>query len=227
MIDPHQRPIELPPEISNPRIRKAAKEYSRLVGEHLAVSSAAHDLEQGRREAVEADRRAYAAAIRAGKGKDVDPGQPATTNADNEILKTRRREEALAVAVAEARNELVATVDRHRGEWSAALEKQREDARDKMREAVEQLADVHGEFVAAHASVAWLEHFPQQTRWASGRFAAFLPSLRTPAGEAVRTADAIAALRELAEPPPKPEQPATEPRKFSGAERRWVDADAA
>ncbi len=224
MTDPHQRPLELPPTISNKKVRAAAAEYSRLVGDHQAASSAAHDLEHGRREAVEVDRRAFADALRAGK---PDPGQAATEAADREILKTRRREEALAVAVAAARTDLVDAVERHRAEWLSSLEKQRDEARAKMREAVDQLVSSHEELAEAHALVAWLERFPGQFHWNPQRFLASLPSLRTPAGEAVPVVAAFAALRVLGEPPPKPEQPA-EPRRFSGSERRWVPAgDAA
>ncbi len=219
------RPLELPPEITHKRIRAAAAEYARLLGEHQASSTAAHGLEQARHEAVEVDRRAYADALRAGKGKD-DPGQPATERADAEILKTRRREEALAVAVAAARTDLIDAVDQHRDEWAAALQKQLEGARDKLREAVDQVSAAHADLAEAHAGVSWLEAFPEQSLWRPGRFAAQLPALRTPSGDAVPTAAAIAALRELAEPPAEPAQPA-EPRRFSGSEQRWVPADAA
>jgi len=202
------RPLETPPKISNAKVRRAAEEYRRLVADHQAAGSAAHGLEQGRREAVEVDRRAYAVALRGAKGKGVDPGQPATLAADRELLKIRRREEALEHAVTEARNELVAAVDQNRDEWSTSLEKRLADARAGMLEAIDSLASSHAELAEAHAVVAWVEQFPQQSLWRPGRFVASLPSVRTQAGEPVPTAAAIDALRLLAEPPAKPEHPA-------------------
>jgi len=217
------RPLETPPTISNKKIHKAAAEYQRLVADHQAAVTAAHDLEQARHTARDADTRAYADAIRAGKD---DPGQPATQAADNAILLAGRREEALEHAVTEARNELVASVDQHRAEWLAALEKRLDAARDRMREAVDQVSAAHAELAETFATRAWLEQFPEQSLWRPGRFAARVPALLSPAGEPVAAVAAISALRELAEPPPAPAQPA-EPRRFSGSERRWVAADAA
>ena len=223
MIDPHQRPLELPTKIVNKKVSAAAAAYSHLVAEHAAAATAAHALEQGRHEAVEVDNRAFAAAIR--RGED-DPGQAATEAADREILKIRRREEALEHAVTEARNELVATVDQHRAEWLAGIEKRLEDARARMRDACDEVSAAHAELAETFATRAWVERFPEQALWRPGRFLASLPSLRTPAGDPVPAVAAINALRLLAEPPPKPEQPAAE-RRFSGGEQRWVPADAA
>ncbi len=202
-----ERRVELPPTISNRKVSAAAKEYQRLVADHQAAATVAHDLEEGRREAVEADRRAYAAAIRAGKD---DPGQVATTTVDSELLEIRRRESALEHAVTEARNELVATVDQNRGEWLAGIEKRLDGARAGMREALDRLVDAHAELAEAGATRELAEGFPQAL-WRPERVAARLPSLRTQAGEPVPAVAAISALRELAEPPPKPAQPA-EPR---------------
>ncbi|HWH36021.1 MAG TPA: hypothetical protein VNT56_11975, partial [Acidimicrobiales bacterium] len=109
-------PASLPPRIDDlPEVATAAETFVALHAEAGAAWQQVRDLEDDRRHALEADTNAYAAAIRQGK---PDPGQKNVTKLDAELLKARRRSEALKVAVEDAEEELRSAVASHRTEWA-------------------------------------------------------------------------------------------------------------
>lgn len=195
------RTIELPPTISDAKVAEAGATYARLSVENAATAAKLAELERRRPEAVEADRAAYAAAIRDGK---PDPGTKAVDRLDAELVATRRRSEALAVAVATAQAELVATVEARRGPWGAAIDRQVAKDRDELAKAVEALAAARDKLAESLSLAGWLSRFPNKTAWMPPAALAGVRGLEAPNGDPYPWALVLGALRRYGEPPAPP-----------------------
>lgn len=195
---------DLPPSIDVPAVAEAADHYRKIHGEHSAAADQLRDLEERRQQAVEADRAAYASAIRAGK---ADPGQKAVEKLDAEMLATRRRTEALAVAVEDAEAELRAAIGTAKDEWSALLDRQAAESRDHydsalaaLEGAVEQLREVNG-------IASWLNRFPAERMPYKPGGPSAVRSLVSPNGAGYFVGAVLEAMRSVNEPHPSPTTP--------------------
>lgn len=197
------RLIELPPvPITDAKVADAAAAYARLVDENATVAARLAELENDRPAAVEADRRAYADAIRAGK---ADPGTKAVERLDADLTATRRRSEALAVAVAAAQEELVSTVEARRAAWGAEIDRRVAKDRAEVSKAVEALGAARDKLSESLSLAGWLSRFPLKTAWMPPSALAHVPGLTSPNGDPHPWPVVLAALRRYGEPPaPRP-----------------------
>jgi hypothetical protein len=108
-------PFRLPPGSAVPEeLQKPVKEYRDLISRRHAELTRIGTLERQRVGAIEKDRIALARALREG---GEDPGDKAVEKIDKDLAQTRRRVEALEVAIEEAEQELIQAVDDNRSEW--------------------------------------------------------------------------------------------------------------
>jgi hypothetical protein len=105
--------------------------------------------------AKEADSRAYAAAIKAGKKKAPDEENVRKAEAEREALERRAR--ALDLLIEELRAEARTLIEEHREEWRKQSEGALERARERYRSAIEELVAARGEFFATDSALRWLE----------------------------------------------------------------------
>jgi hypothetical protein len=111
--------FRLPPESDAwDELKGPITEYRRLAADRKLAQQRLGELENSRRRAVEADRLAYAKALRE---KTPDPGDKAVKRLDRDMASTRRTIEALEVAIEEAEQELIETVDEHKQDWLKKL----------------------------------------------------------------------------------------------------------
>ena len=155
MLDNHD--IKLPDKIDNAKVKKAADEYARLRAELATEHRLLSEHEEQRHQAEEADRQALADARRAGK---PDPGQAKLQEAEAAIVDSRRRVEALTLAVADSRRDLVATVEAQRQEWQRQLDAKVAEAAAAFASAVEAVAFTHEALAEATTVSIWLRGFP-------------------------------------------------------------------
>jgi len=188
MID-RTRALSLPPVEHLPKpVAKAAAEHVALVAREQSAATALLALENARRSAVDADRDAYAAALRAGK---ADPGTPKTVEYDAEIVKAHRLVEGLTTAVASSTDEVLAAVARARPTWQADTARAEVEARTRYLEAIDALDRARTCLVEARSVGAWLEG-P-----ADSRYKTWSPPVRglpAPHGGPTNFGDVIAAL---------------------------------
>lgn len=194
------RPVELPATgVDHPKIRPVAAKYAQLRQHERGAQDVYARLQDERVKAMQNDRQALADAKRAGK---ADPGYAAVTKADAAIAAARRDLEALEVAVDDQRRELVATIEKHRGDWRARIDGQIGEVRAQYGQAVEDAAALHAKMADAHALRGWLDGFPDRTRWKPSLVR--VTSMRMPSGEGYEVAQLLSALREHAQAPPAP-----------------------
>lgn len=186
----------IPPQFPNKAVQKVADELRRLEGERDKAGNERVKAERARGAAVDADRQAHAGAIRA--GKSGDPGAPATDKADAAIAKARRREQALATAVGQAREEFRAAVHGHRGELEAAAEERVAEARERYARALEALVDAHRELGEANGFAAWLADL--ERGYAPAKHTPAVRGLKGMSGDAPPFEQVAAALAVVAEP---------------------------
>jgi len=187
---------ELPREIPDEKAQAAADELRRLQAEKQQAGTERVRLERARNGAVEADREAYAAALRGGKKED--PGTSATEKADKAIAKARRREEALGTACGQARAEFDAVVSDHLDELQRIAEERVSESRVSFGRVLESLVEEHRKLAIAIGLAGWLKAFPQGR--APGKFAPRLSALADRSGETPSFEQVLEALTELAEP---------------------------
>src|SRR4051812_6082978 len=97
------------PPVAVPKpVAVLSDEVTRLAGLRAAEQARSRTLVDDLARAREADRAAYAAALRAGHD---DPGTPETHRVEAEIADSKRRLAALEVAVVQAETELLAVID--------------------------------------------------------------------------------------------------------------------
>ncbi len=189
MIHSRIRPLALPPVEHLPKaVAKVAAEHATLVEREQAAAQTLLTLENARRVAVNADRDAFAQALRTGKD---DPGTPKTAEYDAEIAKARRLAEGLTTAVAASTDEVLAAVARARPAWQVDAAQREVDARTRYLEAVDALNRARGALVQARSVGAWLEG-P-----ADSRYKTWSPPVRglpAPHGGPTNFGDVVAAL---------------------------------
>jgi hypothetical protein len=196
---------ELPDRIDHDAIAKAADTYRDLHAQLIAAQTRLAALEREHPAAKQADDKAYADAIRA----DKTPPDPAAQEKSLAAIDDARRHlDGLDVAVANAWQELIDTVEQHRDGYHAKLKQRVGRARAAYGKRLAALAEARGEIAHAQATSAWLEGFPEQSRWMPSRYVARLPDLQTPAGEAYPVDAVLGALAGLAEPPEARAEPA-------------------
>ena len=188
---------DLPREIPDVSAQAAADELRRLQAEKQQAGTERVRLERARNGAVEADREAYAAALRGGKKED--PGTSATEKADKAIAKARRREEALGTACGQARAEFDAVVSDHLDELQRIAEERVSESRVSFGRVLESLVEEHRRLALAIGLAGWLKAFPQGR--APGKFAPRLSALADRSGETPSFEQVAEALAALAEPP--------------------------
>jgi hypothetical protein len=154
-------------------------------------------LERSRNAAVDADRLAYAEAIRGG---ERDPGTANADKAEKAITAAPCREEALGTATAQASADLADALAEHRGEIERVLAEQLAAARKTYGEAVQALLDSFGELAGALALRPWVEG-GLDARYVPGKHVPRLRGLAGPNGEAPSFTQIAGALFELAEEP--------------------------
>lgn len=152
------RKLPLPPVGTMPSsVRSVAEDYLRILELEREATARQAALEEQRRSAVESDRSAYAAALRAGKG---DPGAKATDTVDREMAKARREVEAFAEAVQGARADVEAAVMSARSEWLTALAEEDVAACARYAVALEELATARMQLVDVRSRRDWLAGMP-------------------------------------------------------------------
>ena len=195
---------QFPPRIPSAKAQQAADEVRRLEAErHKAVTERGR-LERARNGAVEADREAYAAALRGGKKED--PGTSATEKADKAIAAARRRDEALATAAGQTRAELAEVIRAERSELERVAEENVEQARERFRSALEGLVAEQRGLSEALGFSGWLAGFPE-TIYAPAKHTPAVRGIATLSGDPPRFEQVAEALACLAEPL-RPAQPA-------------------
>lgn len=195
------RKLPLPPVDTMPAaVRAVAEDYLRITELERAATARQSSLEEQRRAAVEADRSAYAAALRAGKG---DPGTKATDTVDREMTKCRREVDAYSEAVLTARADAEAAIVTARADWLADLAEEAQDARDGYADALTELAAARTELVDARSRADWLADMP-----AAKVYRVAVPpvlGIRSQTGDPHSWAAVIAALRAEAATPEEPQ----------------------
>ena len=192
------------PTTLHPKVRKVASEFSQLKTQLDAELQRLDDLGQDRQRAEETDRLNYAAAIRAGK---EDPGIAAVDNVDQAITATRRKIEALEIAVADSRKEVMAAIERHREAWLADIDNRVDAAATAFRVAVEAMAEAHAEAAEALTLRTWLTSYPR-LNWKPG--GGSVRGLVRQNGEPTSWATVVDALRTHADalvPTPRADEP--------------------
>lgn len=139
------------------KIRETGEEYK-------ALGMKVRELDATRRQAEQADINAFAAAIQAGKG---DPGSKNTEKLEKELTDTRRRRQALQIVLNEFERERVALTNDRRSEWHSEVQGKREQAKNRVSEAVASLRDARANLDALNGLDEWISG-PQQPFKVSG-----------------------------------------------------------
>lgn len=184
--------VHLPTTIGNAKVAKAADEYGRLRAELDAEHLQLITLEQDRAKAEEADRQAFAAALRSGK---ADPGAGTLEEVDRTIATTKRKVEALEVAVADSRRALISTIERERRAWSEQLEAEATEAAAAFGAAVEAVAAAHDRLAEATTVNNWLRSWSPTSRLKPSIATGRVQALISRNGEAERWSTVLGALR--------------------------------
>jgi hypothetical protein len=210
--------VQLPPVISDAKVRAAAEVHSRLVAEEAAARLVVADLE-GRRPAAEAaDRQAHADAIR---HAEPEPAPVEVARLDEELAAGRRRAEAVGLAAADAWTELVAVVEAQRARWSSEIDKAVERDRKRLVEAVEALEAAAASLSVSMATLAWARRFPHKPRMLPSAATSAVAGLVSRSGEPYAWPEVLAALRRFGQQPTEPAQPPV-PIVTPAGSRRFV-----
>ena len=188
--------VHLPATISNAKVAKAADEYARLRAELDAEQLRLINLDQARAEAEQADRDAFAAALRSGSD---DPGTGAVEQADRAIASSRRRVEALEQAVADSRRALLSTIEAERPRWSDHLQAEATQAAATFASAVEALAAAHDRLTEATTVNNWLRSWSPTARLKPPVVTGRVQALISRNGSAEPWPTVVAALRDHAQ----------------------------
>ena len=149
------RPLNLPPvdAFDTPKLRRGAAEYGALGARLRDAQATVARLDDERRGAVTRDRQALADALRSDK---PDPGDQHVRAHDDRLEAARREAEALAVAVADARRELVALIDQHADRERDVAENRVAKTRADLGKLIEDLAAVHDRLAADLGFLGWV-----------------------------------------------------------------------
>jgi hypothetical protein len=183
--------IDLPPEIPDKRVKKAAEEYRRLRAEYEVVERERRRFEEAQRHAAASDRRRYADALRGG---GEPPEGSEAEQAAALVSAAVRREEELRLAS----ERLIESVEDQRGELEGSAEKARAQSRERLARAVEELDAAQLAAAEASAFKCWVEEFPKG-RYRPGPFTCRIFGLATQGGEPPTFAQVTEALRTAVE----------------------------
>jgi len=128
------------------QIRKLGADYSHTEAEIGRLS-------QGRAEAQDADRQAYARALRSG---DKDPGSKHSDKLERSLEAARRKAEALRLALEELDTERRALIDEHRAEWRGEVEERLPKARKDLRAALSSMQAARSHLHHLEGVMEWL-----------------------------------------------------------------------
>jgi hypothetical protein len=188
------KPLGAPGKTPFRAFNAALGEYEGLVSERAETRNRLTRLErEGRAAAVSADRRRLAAAIRSGS---PDRGDKPVREHEAEVEATRRRLEALELAIASSWDDLVELVEREREKWLRALEKSLAGAEERALAALGAYAAARGELYRQHALRVMLRDFPTRFR----QVGPDVDALKTYSGERLSWATVLAALEADCEP---------------------------
>lgn len=171
-------------------------EYRKLADAHRTASSALSGLLDSRPAAIEADRTAYAAAIRAGKD---DPGEAALAKLNTKISSASRKSEALAVAVGAAAQDLAGAVERRRIELVRDVGRAIAQDHEALADAVARWEAARAGMQAHKALLSWVREFPARSKYVPG-VTPPIAGLIGRIGDAVSYSEILDALRRDAEP---------------------------
>lgn len=194
-----------------PAVAKLAAEGDRLQAELQTTAAELDRATQNIDAAAEADRAAYAAAVRAAKG---DPGTPASDQAAAHRADLERRYDALDVALRQTRSETLRAAVGHADKHQAKLTAHRDKKVQALRDAIAGLDGALEEVRAADTAVRWLQAVTESgaadlnvVRKFRKTGLTILPGLQTHRDAAPTTVESVLnALRELTDPPPPPER---------------------
>jgi|SRR5215210_7563051 len=183
--------IDLPPEIPDKRVKKAAEEYRRLLAESEAVETERRRYEDAQRHAADSDRSCYADALRAG---EEPPEGSEAVQAAALVAAAVNRQEGLRVAY----ERLVDSVGAQRDDLERSAEGLRAESRQRLARAVEELDAAQTAAAEASAFRRWVEEFPHG-RYRPGPFTFRVFGLATQGGEPPTFAQVVEALRAAVE----------------------------
>ena len=179
-----------------PDVAKAIAEYERLKARHDVAAAELHGLLQSRPAAIEADRTAYAAALRAGRD---DPGEAALSKLNTRVTAASRKSEALALAVESAAKDIADAVDKRRPDLAHDVDEIIGRDHEALQEAVTSWEAARTTLAAHRALRGWIGSFPARTKWVPGATPP-IGDLIGRNGEPVSHPELAAALRVDAEP---------------------------
>jgi len=152
------RRLPLPPVETMPAsVRSVAADYLKITELERAAQDRLAVLEGQRAAAAVADRSAYAAALRGGKG---DPGPRQTDAVDRALATARREVDAYSEAVLTAHADAVAAVMAAQQSWLRALAEEDAAARARYAGALEELAAARVQLVDVRSRRDWLAGMP-------------------------------------------------------------------
>jgi hypothetical protein len=185
--------------VAHDGIAAAAEAHERAAAAAQLARRDLTTLEQERPAAVEADRRAYADALEAGKR---DPGTKHTDAADRKIRDAQRHVAALELVEQRAHGALAEAVEAGQEAWHTAVTAERDATR-------EQAAAMLDELTAKLGKLAQLDAL---ARFADGTARSYNPATVAPAmlrgSERVDIGTALAIVKRATLPPAAPRAPA-------------------
>lgn len=114
-----------------------------------------------------------------------------------------RHREALEVAVAQSRQDVIATVALHRAAWQKTIAKRLAQRHEQAAQALDALTEATDALAGATGLQQWLETFtaaPERALWHPSRFASRVPGVTAPNGDPYGLPEVLAGLRTLIEP---------------------------
>jgi len=201
-----ERPLAHPEKVEHAVIQKAAAAYAKLVEQEVKTQQDAIELDHARARAQTALTQAKADALRGKGDAGVKAATSAATKAEQQVAAKLADAHALHVAVADARDEFVAEVERHRDEFASKLEARLKAGREECRNLTERLAAAITALEQQQSVLGWLHSFPDSKP--SVRPARVTTSGSSPNGSSLMATDLLALLTDaVAEPEPPAQAP--------------------
>lgn len=143
----------IPTALDAAELRKALADVARLRAELAKASADVQATQRAVEAAANADRAAYAQALRLGK---PDPGTPESERAAAKLADANRRHDALRLAVLDSESEATALVADNRAAFQAQLAEEREKAAATARERLSALVASRRHIADLDTFAAWL-----------------------------------------------------------------------
>lgn len=166
----------------------ALEAHAELLARALAELDQFEAASQGVEAAREADRTAYAIALRKGR---ADPGSKAVNAATATLENARRTADALLLATQAAKDDLIAVVEDRREQLAADAAAQVAEARGRLREAMIAVRVAADDLGQATSAAGWCQRFPDAGGGAGG---VRLLGLMAPNGDPRTLAEVLTAL---------------------------------